>query len=106
MAAALCVDFFEALDFLPLVKKEKDQQRSRLPRQTTAYLLDNTHISEEKAHHDRHETVNSATRGITLRVLRIVGVPMERYLKILSSVISVNLMMGVTQKLFKAVAAA
>jgi len=40
VAATLRVNLFETLDFLP--------------------LLDHTHVSEEEANHDRHETVNSA----------------------------------------------
>lgn len=73
-ATTLWVNFLEPLDFLPLDKREKDQQHSQLPRQVMAYLLDNTHISQEKADHNCHETVDSATRGIPLRDLCIRAV--------------------------------
>jgi hypothetical protein len=73
----------------------------------TAYLLDHTHVSEEEANHNRHETVNSATRGITYVENSVHHRSMTgKYLKVLFNVTSVNLVMGVTQKLFKAVAAA
>jgi hypothetical protein len=101
--ATLRINLFKALELLSLVERETVQQCGQSLKQIIAHLLDNAHICQEKTNHDCHETINSAAECES-SVCK--GITRKSYLKTLFSVISVNLVMGVTQKLFKAVAAA